>query len=73
VCDPPCVGQRVPTQLPRVVPGGLEVLDRALEYRERLAAFEDFGIPRTCTAAKFQVGKDGSSPYQAGEMYPLGP
>jgi hypothetical protein len=31
------------------------------------------GIPRTCTAVKFQVGADGPSPYQAGEMYPLGP
>jgi hypothetical protein len=43
--DPPCVGQRLPTQLPGVVPGGLEVLDRALQDRERLLALEDLGDP----------------------------
>ena len=71
--DLPCVGQPVPTQLPGVGPGGLEVLDRPLQDREPLPAFEDLADPADVDVGEFQVGGDGPSPYQAGEMYPLGP
>jgi hypothetical protein len=46
VRDPPCVGQRIPAQLPRVVLDGLEVLGRALEDGERLPALQDLGESR---------------------------